>query len=90
MSANTVPIFQRSLPSQGVQTAGGGFTLPQHAFIPGAGTTPLGMSGTIPSPTNGMAVPNHAVQGLQTVSSPLPGASASRMHGIRLQKAGSN
>lgn len=89
MSVNVMPVAPRTLPSQGVQTAGGGFTLPQHIFVPGAGTTPVGMAGTIPSPTISLSVPA-GVRGLQTVSTPLPGVAAARATGIRLQKAGSN
>ncbi len=87
MAVNTIPISSRNLPMQASQTAGGGFTLPQHAFIPGAGTTPVG-SGQIASPTQMMRVPS--LTGMTSIATPLPGAQLQRATGIRLQRAGSN
>jgi hypothetical protein len=42
MAANSYPIFSRTLPSQKAITAGGGYTAPQHAFIPHPTTQTFG------------------------------------------------
>ena len=70
MTINSVPISKRTLPySQGI-TAGGGYTLPQYAFIPHPALKALA-SGAVAAPS-GAAISANFVLPTQFASRPYP------------------
>lgn len=70
MSLNSVPISRRTLPyNQGI-TAGGGYTLPQYAFIPHPSLQQVS-SGFVQAPS-GAAISANFVLPAQTASRPYP------------------
>lgn len=70
MGINSIPVSRRSLPySQGI-TAGGGYTLPQYAFIPHPSLQALA-SGFVPGPS-GAGISANFVLPAQFASRPYP------------------
>lgn len=81
MTINSVPISRRSLPySQGI-TAGGGYTLPQYAFIPHPSLKVLA-TGQVPSPS-GAGISANFVLPTQFASRPYPVPQMDGVYAIR-------
>lgn len=81
MGINSIPISHRTLPySQGI-TAGGGYTLPQFAFIPHPSLQQLS-SGMVNGPS-GAAISANFVLPTQFASRPYPTADMGAVYAMR-------
>src|SRR5271157_3176361 len=90
MAASTVPVSGRNT-QQSPLTAGGGFTLPQQAFIPHQSTQPLTGTGTVQDAVSrgmGGAGPSFGLtQHGPNATGALPGTLFGRAFGVRTQVA---
>lgn len=86
MSVNNTLVNGRTLPFNMAATANGSYTLPQHVFIPGQNTTPVG-SGMINGPQNG--APAHFAAPYQ-LQRPYPLPDQPNVYGIRVMNVKSS
>jgi hypothetical protein len=72
MSVNTVQVSARNAPLNGGITAAGGYTLPQHAFIPHSSLQQLA-TGSVGNPAGGIQSASFAIpQGIAARPYPVP------------------
>lgn len=82
MSINSVPISARNAPYSPAITAGGGYTLPQYAFIPSPVLQQL-QSGRVTAPSLGGEQTGSYIAGTAIASRPYPIPSANGAWAIR-------